>query len=379
MKIVIAPDSFKGTNTSLAVASHIEEGILRVYPDAQCIKVPVADGGEGTVDSVIDALGGKKETVKVCGPLGKKRNATYGLAGETAVIEMAEASGLPLIPDDKRNPMLATSRGTGDLILDALDKGCRKIIMGIGGSATNDGGTGLARALGYRFLDADGTELLEGGGSLDNLASIDVSAVDKRLKDVEIMVACDVTNPLLGEEGASFVYGPQKGADPSMVRHLDKALERLADIAENCLGIEARNIPGSGAAGGLGFGLIAFCGADLKSGIDIVLDTVKLDSYFGDADLVITGEGRMDSQSVNGKVPVGVAGRAKKHGLPVLAIVGDMGPGAMDVLPYGVDSIMSTVNRAMPLNEALDKSSPLMVEAAERAMRMIAMGMSLNK
>ncbi|MBZ4645925.1 MAG: glycerate kinase [Clostridia bacterium] len=380
MKIIIAPDSFKGSNTTIAVANTIEKGIRKVFPDAEIVKIPIADGGEGTVDALVLGAGGKFKEITVTGPLGEKVQAKYGILDNgAAVIEMAAASGLPLVPENKKNPMVTTTYGTGELIKAALDDGCRKIVIGIGGSATNDGGLGMAQALGVSFKDKDGKELGYGGGELEKLAVIDVSNIDPRIKDTEIIIACDVSNPLCGEKGASAVYGPQKGATPEMVKQLDANLRHFARIIKEQLGQDIIDVPGTGAAGGLGAGLIVFCGAQLKSGIETVLDVVNIDRHLPTTDLVITGEGKIDGQSIYGKVPVGVGQRVKKYNLPVLAIVGDIGDGASAVYDYGVDGIMSTVNKAMPLSEAMGRSSELLEDAAERVMRIIKIGMVMRR
>ncbi|MDK2799261.1 MAG: glycerate 2-kinase [Clostridiales bacterium] len=380
MKIIIAPDSFKGSNTTIAVANTIEKGIRKVFPDAEIIKVPIADGGEGTVDALVLGAGGEFKEKTVTGPLGEKLTAKYGvLKNGVAVIEMAAASGLPLVPEDKKNPLVTTTYGTGELIKAALDDGCKQIVIGIGGSATNDGGMGMAQALGVSFKDKDGNELGSGGGELDKLATIDISGLDPRIKDTEIIVACDVSNPLCGERGASAIYGPQKGATPEMIKQLDANLRHFAGIIKEQLGQDIIDVPGSGAAGGLGAGLIVFCGAQLKSGIETVLDVVNVDKDLPTTDLVITGEGKIDGQSVYGKVPVGVGQRAKKYNKPVLAIVGDIGDGASAVYDHGVDGIMSTVNKAMPLSEAMQRSTELLEDAAERVMRIIKIGMDIKK
>lgn len=379
MKVVIAPDSFKGSNTAIKVASQIEKGVLKAFPDAQIIKLPIADGGEGTVDALIESSGGVYKKAVVCGPLGEKVEAAYGvLPDKTAVIEMAAASGLPLVPKHLRNPLKTTSYGTGQLIKAALDEGCEKIIIGLGGSATNDGGVGLAQALGVSFTDKDGNELSYGGGELAKLCCIDDSKLDKRLLKCTITLACDVKNPLCGEKGASAVYGPQKGATPEMVVALENGLSNLADIIFKKYGKQVKDIEGMGAAGGLAVSLTVFCGAKIKSGIETVLDAVNIDEKLKNCDLVITGEGRIDGQSIYGKVPVGVASAAKRFDIPVLAIVGDIGANASVVYDYGVDSIMSNVNRAMPLTEAISESAELLVDAAERAMRMIKIGMIIG-
>lgn len=378
MKILIAPDSFKGSATSSMAAEAIGKGIHMVFPDAELIKIPVADGGEGTVEALTDSLKGRVVKKMVKGPIGEPVEAEYGiLPGEVAVIEMASASGLPLVPENKRNPLLTSTYGTGQLILDAMDRGCREIILGIGGSATNDGGTGMARALGFSFLDALGNELSEGGGSLSNLADIDDSGMDERIKNTNFLVACDVKNTLTGPEGASHVYGAQKGASPEDILYLDSALLKLAAIVNSKYCRANENIQGAGAAGGLGYGLMEFCGGKLKSGIEIILDLIKFDSYLDGVDLVISGEGRIDGQSVYGKVPVGIAGRAKKNGIPVLVVVGDIGPEVETVYDHGIDAVMSSVNKAMSLEEAMSNSYELLIDSSSRAMRIIKIGMTL--
>jgi len=374
MKIIVAPDSFKGTNSSLTVAGLIEEGILRVFPGAEILKIPVADGGEGTVEAVITGAGGKWQESAVNDPLGRGIMARWGTTENFAVIEMAEASGLPLLADQERNPLLTSTYGTGQLIEEAMNQGYRNLLVGLGGSATNDGGIGMARALGLRFLDKDGQEISDGGGDLHRLHRIDMQNLDPRIIETEITIASDVTNPLLGEKGATATYSAQKGADEAMMRLLEEGLAQLADITEQKLGKPYRNIPGAGAAGGLGFGLMAFCGAHISSGIDTVLDYMDFDGLITGADLVITGEGRMDGQSMYGKVPVGIAQRCKTRSIPVLAIVGDMLGSMEKIYEQGIGSVMSTVPRAMPLKEALEHSSELLIDAAERAMRMIAIG-----
>jgi glycerate 2-kinase len=379
MKIVIASDSYKGTNTSWRVASLIEEGILRVLPQADIIKVPVADGGEGTVDAILTALEGTSHTVQVKGPLAVPCEARWGSAGDTAIMEMAEASGLPILKRDELNPLKTTTFGTGQMIKEALDQGFRKIIIGIGGSATNDGGLGMAQALGAHFYDTQGVEIprAAGGGDLGRVAKADFSDLDSRLNELDMTVACDVTNPLLGEEGATYTYGKQKGATPEMQKELEAGMTSYADVLSQALGQDWRDEPGAGAAGGLGFGLVAIGGARIHSGINTILDFIGLDKHIKEADLVITGEGKIDGQSLYGKVPMGIAERCKPYGKPLLAIVGDIGPGIEKAYGLGIDSIMSTVNKAMPLEKALADSSELLVEAAERAMRMIMIGTKL--
>lgn len=355
MKIVIAPDSYKESLSALEVAQAVEAGFRQVFPDADYVLVPVADGGEGTVDAMVAATGGRKETVTVSGPLGEPVEAFYGLTGEgdTAVIEMAAASGLALVPPDRRNPLLTSSRGTGELIRAALDAGARRFILGIGGSATNDGGAGMVQALGARLLDLEGRELDGSGGDLARLERIDVSALDPRLAECRIEVACDVDNPLTGARGASAVFGPQKGATPEMVQALDANLARLARIVGRDLGVAVDTVPGAGAAGGMGAAMLAFFGATLKPGIEIVTAAVDLDDHVRDADLVITGEGRIDFQTVHGKTPIGVARVAKRHGKPVIGIAGSLGAEVGVVHAHGIDAVFSVLGKPCTLDEAL--------------------------
>jgi glycerate kinase len=378
MRIVIAPDSFKGTNSSLKVAGLIEQGILKVFPKAEIRKVPVADGGEGTVEAVITGVGGRWEESAVNDPLGRGIMARWGSTPDFAVIEMAEASGLPLLAESEKNPLITSTYGTGQLIEEALNQGFRKILIGLGGSATNDGGAGMARALGIRFLDKEGMEISDGGGDLHRLEKINMDQIDPRIIETEIIIASDVTNPLLGEKGATATYSTQKGADKAMQLLLEEGLTNLADKTETLLEQRFRETPGAGAAGGLGFGLLAFCGARISSGIDTVLDFMSFDQIISTANLVITGEGRMDGQSIYGKVPAGIAKRCKERKIPLLAIVGDMLGSMDDLYNLGVSSVMSTVPRAMSLEEALKDSSQLLTDAAERAMRMVKIGIEMD-
>lgn len=383
MKIIIAPDSFKGNLTALQVATAIEKGIKRVLPKANCVKVPMADGGEGTVQSLVDALGGKFVYRKVSGPDGAIVRARYGLLADnrTAVIEMAEASGLPLITEKERNPLAVTSYGTGELIVDAINKGAKKIIIGIGGSATNDGGAGMAQALGVKFLDIRGREIrtLAAGGMLHRIADINMDNIHNGLRKCKIIVASDVDNPLCGKRGASYVFGPQKGATPAMVRRLDSNLGHFASLIKKHLNINVRNIKGAGAAGGLGAGLVAFAEAKLQSGIDIVIQATDFRSHLDKADLVITGEGRVDFQTAFGKTPAGVARVAKKYRVPVIAIGGGLSDDAAGVFKYGIDGLDSAIARDMPLEEALAGSKKFISNAAERAIRMILVGRKMRK
>ncbi|MEW6661016.1 MAG: glycerate kinase [Bacillota bacterium] len=375
MRILIASDSFKGSLTSQEVGAAVTKGILRVCPEAEIAVIPMADGGEGTVQALIAATGGQLITTEVTGPLGAPVEARFGLLPEgTAVLEMAEASGLTLVPEGLRNPMVTTTYGTGELILKALDSGANRIIIGIGGSATNDGGAGMAQALGVSLKDASGQELPHGGGSLGRLAEINMSGLDPRIKTTPIIVACDVKNPLCGPNGAAAIYGPQKGASPEMIKLLDANLRHFAQVIAQELNQDVMEIPGAGAAGGLGAGLIAFAGAELRSGVESVLDTVKLENYLTKVDLVITGEGRLDHQSAFGKVPVGVAKRAASYGVPVIALVGEIGPGAHQVFELGINSAVTLVNGPMGLQQAMEKASDLLADAAERTMRLILVG-----
>lgn len=378
MKIIVAADSFKGSLTTVAAAEQIAAGVHRVFPDAEVITVPMADGGEGTVSAVLSGLGGTLEHAVVTGPLGEKVNAAFGiLPGGTAVIEMAEASGLTLVPAEKRDVMRATTFGTGELIRCALDRGSRKILIGIGGSATNDGGAGMAQALGARFYNESGEFISHGGGALSRLAGMDLNGLDARLNNTEITVICDVRNPLCGPQGASFVYGPQKGASPEQAAALDRGLAHFAQIVRGQCGADTANLPGTGAAGGLGWGLTVFAGGTLRSGIEAMLDLSGFNAQAKDADLVITGEGRMDGQSVFGKVPVGVAQRAKQFGLPVFAVVGSVGPGVQAVYRHGVDCIFSAVDTPCTVEEAIAHAEENVQNAAERAMRALQAGMRL--
>jgi glycerate kinase len=355
LKIVIAPDSFKESLTALEVASAIEEGFKRVLPNAIYVKVPVADGGEGTVQAIVDACGGDIIKLPVSGPLGDEVEAFYGLLGDgrTAVIEMAAASGLHLVPFAKRNPLLTSSFGTGTLILHALNKGVKKIILGLGGSATNDGGVGMMTALGARFLTKDGQAVRNGGQGLSGIAHIDTAYLDSRLVDVHFEVACDVDNPLCGRKGASAVFGPQKGATPGMAEQLDSNLGHYANQLKLLSGKDVRDIEGAGAAGGMGAALLAFLSTRFRPGIEIVMETVGLQEKVAGASLVITGEGRIDSQTLHGKAPVGVARIAKAAGCKVIAIAGCLSTDSQVVHQHGFDAVFSITPGPMDLQEAL--------------------------
>lgn len=372
MRIVVASDSFKGSLSAVKVADAIERGLYAAMPTAEVKKIPMADGGEGTVEALVMAVGGRIYEQSVTGPLGDEVKAFFGILGDgaTAVVEMAAASGLPLVPEDKRNPMNTTTYGTGQLIKAALDKGCGRLIIGIGGSATNDGGVGMAQALGIRFYDGRGC-LIEnfGGRILKDIAHIDVSDLDKRAKSADIIVACDVTNPLCGPTGAAAVYGPQKGATPEMIKVLDEGLSNLAYIIKKDLGVDIKNMPGAGAAGGLGAGLVAFLGAKLRPGKDIMIEFTHMDEFISQCDMVITGEGRTDGQTIFGKVPVGVAGVAKKYGKPVICLAGSLGDGAERVYECGIDGLFSIIDKPMDLKTAMDCTEVLLERSAQSVLR----------
>jgi glycerate kinase len=363
LKVAIAPDSFKGTLTALQAAECIERGLRRELRNISVCKIPMADGGDGTVQAIVDATKGTFKRAKVHDPLGRPIWARYGITGNghTAVIEMAAASGLVLLKPSDRNPMLTSTRGTGDLIRAALRAGVRKILVGIGGSATSDGGMGMARALGVRFLDQDGQDIPDGGGSLGQLAQIDATGRMPARDRVKIEVACDVDNPLTGPEGAARVYGMQKGANAEQVRILDKNLKHFAHIVKRDVGIDVDRVPGAGAAGGLGAGLMAFLDATLRPGIDIIADAIRLPRRLAGCDLVITGEGRTDGQTLHGKAPMGVIHEARRQGIPVIVISGSIGPGAEEVLGHGVEAYYGAI--VEPMGEAeLRRNAPRLLE-----------------
>ncbi|WP_109077859.1 glycerate kinase [Aggregatibacter kilianii] len=375
MKIVIAPDSFKESLTALEVASAIETGFKRVFPDAEYVKLPMADGGEGTVQSLVDATGGKLVEYDVVAPLGNAVQSFFGLSGDgkTAIIEMAAASGLHLVDPEQRNPLNTTSYGTGELIKHALDLGVQHIILGIGGSATNDGGVGMLQALGIRFLDAQQQEIGYGGAQLANIAQIEMTNLDPRLAQVHIEVACDVNNPLCGERGASAIFGPQKGATPDMVAQLDAALAHFAEIAQRDCGKNIKDQAGAGAAGGMGGGLLLLPKVELKAGVQIVLDNLQLADKVQDADLVITGEGRMDAQSILGKTPIGVARTAKQFNKPVIAIVGCLREDYEVVYEHGIDVVFPIIRQLAPLPEILKQGGENLVSTAQNIARLLAL------
>ncbi len=360
MRIVVAPDSFKGSLTALEVAQAVAAGWKQAQPDAVCVLVPLADGGEGTVKSLVDATNGSLVSVQVSGPFGQPTTASYGLLGETgtapgtAVIEMAAASGLHLRTDPKAmSPFDASSFGTGQLIKDALDRGVRTVVLGLGGSATNDGGAGMLSALGVRLLDARGSELKPGGGHLQHLESIDLTQMHPAVEQCDFQVASDVTNPLCGPSGATAVFGPQKGVGQADIAAIDAGLEHFAKVARASGAPDVSARPGAGAAGGLGFAALSFLHANLRPGIEVVIDAVGLRAALDGADLLITGEGRIDRQTLAGKVPFGAMRAAQAAGVPAIAIVGSIGPGANEVIDAGMAGIFSIVNAPMELSEAL--------------------------
>lgn len=376
MKIVIAPDSYKESLSALDVATAIETGFREIYPHAEYVKVPVADGGEGTVEAMVAATQGHIVQVSVTGPLGEPVNAFYGLSGDMrcAYIEMAAASGLESVPPTRRNPLLTTSWGTGELIRHALDAGVSQIIIGIGGSATNDGGAGMAQALGAKLLSAGQQQIAPGGGALETLARIDLSELDPRLAGCRIDVACDVTNPLTGPQGASAVFGPQKGATAAMIERLDRGLQHFAQIIDRDLDIDVLSLEGGGAAGGMGAALYAFCGANLRPGIEIVTDALGLADLVADANLVITGEGRIDSQTIHGKVPVGVAKVAKRFNVPVIGIAGSLTADVGVVHQHGLDAVFSVLYTVCTLDEALANAAANVRMTARNVAAVLEMG-----
>ncbi|MCI2245674.1 glycerate kinase [Xanthomonas sp. PPL568] len=380
MKIVIAPDAFKESLSAAQAAAQIAAGFRSVFPEAEYVLLPFADGGEGTVDALVAGGGGRRVACTVTGPLGAPVTAEFGLSedGGTALIEMAAASGLMLVPPPRRDPRLTGTRGVGELILAALDAGARRLLIGIGGSASNDGGAGMAQALGVRLLDADGRDLAAGGAALGALARIALDGLDPRLRDCTIEVACDVDNPLTGPTGASAVFGPQKGATPAMVAQLDTGLQRYAEAIERTLGVAVAQLPGAGAGGGIGAALVAFLGARLRPGVEIVAQALGLEAHLAGADLLVTGEGRLDGQSAQGKVPVGIARIARRHGVPVLAIAGGLGEGAADLQAQGIDALFGAVQRVSTREAALADAADALRQAARNVAAAIALGQRLG-
>jgi glycerate kinase len=381
MNIIVAPDSFKGSLTALEAADAIVQGVRAVLPDAEIVPIPLADGGEGTVEALVLPTRGRLLSRKVTGPMGDTVEAAFGVLGDdvTGVIEMAEAAGLPLVPPERRNPLLATTYGVGELLLAALSEGCTRIIVGLGGSATNDGGAGLAQALGVRLLDPQGRELGRGAAALPSLDHIDISGLDPRLASATIYAASDVTNPLCGPHGASAVYGPQKGASAQVVDLLDKALAHFAGVIERDLGVSVRDLAGAGAAGGLGAGLVAFCGAEVRSGASLVLQTLRFEEYLDAADLVITGEGRIDNQIDYGKAIRGVALLAERYDVPVIAFTGCLQEEPEKLASLGVKSVVPIADSPMTEEEAMSRAGDLLQAAAERTVRLLLLGRTLGE
>ena len=379
LTLLFASDSFKGSLTSEDTTKLLTKAALEVFGECRTSGVPVADGGEGTVDAVIAAENGERVTAPVHGPLMEETEAFYGIFGnQKAVIEMAAASGLPMVPEEKRDPRYTTTYGTGELILDALAKGCRDISLAIGGSATNDGGMGCARALGVKFLDADGNELEGFGKDLISVAKIDVSGLDARIRESKITVMCDVTNPLCGPDGATYTFGKQKGATPEIQAELEEGMCHYRDVIKETFGIDCDQISGAGAAGGLGAALKVFFGGAMQSGIETVLELIRFDERLEGVDLVVTGEGRTDWQSCFGKVMQGVGEHAKAKGVPVLGLSGSLGKNAMDICRCGISSLMTTVNAPMPLSEALERAEELYYEAAVRMFKFVDAGRKMK-
>lgn len=375
MNIVIAIDSLKGSLTSLEAGKAIETGIKKVYSEAVTKVLPLADGGEGTVEALTLGMGGKLQSIEVTGPLGNKILAQYGILsdGKTAIVEMAAAAGITLVPDNKRNPLYTTTYGVGEILLDAMHKGCRHFIIGIGGSATNDGGVGMLQALGYDMLNADGKPVPFGAAGLKVLCRIDDSRVTPELKECSFRIACDVTNPLCGEKGCSAIYGPQKGASPEDIALMDKWMGDYARISKKKYSHADANAPGAGAAGGMGFAFLTFTNATLESGIEIVLAETKLEDHISKADLVITGEGRLDGQTVMGKAPVGVARIAKKYNKPVIAFAGCVTPEATACNEHGIDAFFPILRGVVSLSEAMEPKNARqnMIDTVEQAMRLL--------
>jgi len=381
MKIVVAPDSFKGSLSAVEVAKSIEVGIKKVFPRAKVIKVPLADGGEGTVEALVEGVPGSKVIKQeVTGPRGEKVKAFFGILGEgkRAVIEMAAASGLPLVKENKRNPLITTTYGTGELIKAALDYGSQEIIVGIGGSATCDGGAGAVQALGVKLLDREHHQIGFGGGELRRIKEIDLSSLDRRIRKSKIIIASDVANPLCGRRGAAYVYAPQKGATKKMVEELEGNLSYYADKILEKLGKKVKTLPGSGAAGGLGAGLIAFLDAKVEPGIELVIQVAKLEEKLKDADLVITAEGKIDAQTAFGKAPLGVAKLAKRHNLPVVAIGGSVSDDAHLLHRRGIDALFSIIRYPLDLSQAMERARELLIDEIEQVMRLVKLEVGTN-
>ena len=381
MKVVVAIDSLKGSLSSMEAGKAIEEGVKRVYQNAEIVVRPLADGGEGTVEALVEGMGGVFVTKEVIGPLGEKVEAVYGIIeskddlSKTAIIEMSAAAGITLVPEESRNPMNTTTFGVGELILDAIERGCRHFVVGIGGSATNDGGVGMLQALGYDFLTREGKTISYGGNGLKELARIEEANVHPTLKECTFKVACDVTNSLCGENGSSAIFGPQKGATPEMVQELDQLLLHYAELSKSINSYADRFYPGTGAAGGMGFAFLTYTNATLESGIQIVLTETKLEELIATADVVVTGEGRLDGQTALGKAPIGVAALAKKYQKKVLAFAGAVTPDAKECNQYGIDAFFPILRGVVTLKEAMNKevAHQNMVDTVEQVFRVVEM------
>ena len=373
MKILIAPQSYKGSISAIKVAEAIKQGALNIFPDIKSLIIPVADGGDGTLETLVESTNGTIHNSNATGPLGNSIPVIWGTLGDskTAIIEMARISGLALVPQNKRNPYYTTSYGLGEIIKEALDLGYRKFIIGIGGSATNDGGAGMAQALGAKLTDENKKPIDLGGLALNEITKIDISGIDPRINESEILVACDVNNPLCGPNGASFIYGPQKGASPEMVKTLDDALYHFGSQLIRDTGINIMEIEGSGAAGGIGGGMVGFLNAKLKPGIEIVLDSLDFDKSLKNVDLVITGEGQIDFQTVFSKAPIGVAKHAKKYNIPVIAICGSLGENFQDVHSHGIDAVIPIIPKPMDLKNASDNAYELIKNTSEQIFRIL--------
>lgn len=371
VKIIIATDSFKGSIKATEAAQVIDKGVKRTFPNAETVLLPIGDGGEGTMEALVLATGGEVKQVKVTSPLLHEVEAEYGVLGDgkTCVIELASASGLDLVAESQLAPLNTTTYGTGELIKQGLDDGFSKFIIGLGGSATNDGGVGILQALGMKFLDSEGNDIGYGGGVLGKVHSINTENFDKRIKDSHFIIASDVQNPLIGRDGASYIFGPQKGATLKEVEILDKNIEHWADVVYNVTNVKLHHKPGSGAAGGTGGAFQAFFPMEMKRGIDVVLDYIQLDKELVNADLVITGEGRVDSQTIYGKTPLGVAQKAKEKGVPTVILAGSVGPGTEELYNHGVTSIHSIVNSPMTLEEAMKNAKHLLESCSEQVVR----------
>lgn len=375
MKVVVAIDSLKGSLSSMEAGNSIKTGILSVHPEANVVVKPLADGGEGTTDSLIEGLNGEKVDIVVTGPMGTKEKAYYGIlkASNTAIMEMASAAGITMVSDQEKNPLKATTYGVGEMIKDAVDRGCREFIIGIGGSATNDGGIGMLKALGYSFKDADGNEVGEGGEALSRIVSVDAGNVYDKLKECHFRIACDVNNPLCGPNGATYIYGPQKGVTEDMVEELDRAMKQYAEVTAKCMGNDYAETPGAGAAGGMGFAFMSYLNSELTPGIELILNAVSLEDELKDADYVVTGEGRLDHQTAMGKAPVGVAKLAKKYGATVLAFAGAVTSEAGVCNEAGIDAFFPIVRGVTTLEEAMDskQAEKNMTATVEQVFRLL--------